>query len=333
MLDARPTTDPAAYCAVPGHGIPPEQLARQRPDELLVASDGGRVAARCGLWWNRVAPHPGHRLGVIGHYYAESPDAGVTILNAACSRLAEEGGTLAAGPMDGNTWQRYRLVTDRGTEPPFFLEPDNPDDWPGHWAAAGFAPLATYHSAVTADLAARDPRSEETARRLAERGVTLRGLDLAHFGDELARLHALSLVSFANNFLYTPISFEDFAAQYAPVRAFLRPELAITAEKGGELVGFVVAAPDLLQARRGLPIDTVIAKTMAVHPDHAGLRLGGHLVDRLHAAAHGLGFRRVIHALFHADNRSGKISRRTANVIRTYTLFGRPLRSLGERHP
>jgi GNAT superfamily N-acetyltransferase len=228
--------------------------------------------------------------------------------------------------MDGNTWQRYRLVTDRGTEPPFFLEPDNPDDWPAHWSAAGFAPLATYHSAVATDLAARDPRAGETARRLAERGITLRSLDHADFDSEMAKLHALSLVCFANNFLYTPISAADFAAQYAPVRQYLRPELAILAEKGGELVGFVVAAPDLLQARRGAPVDTVVAKTMAVHPGHAGCGLGGFLMDRLHAAAHALGFRRAVHALYHAGNNSGRISRHTADVIRTYTLFARELK-------
>lgn len=326
MLEIRSAAaDPAPYLAVPGHEIPPEQLRRQRPDELLAAWDGDRVSARCGLWWNAVAPYPGRRLGVIGHYFADSPEAGAPLLETACTRLAAEGRTFAVGPMDGNTWQRYRLVTDHGTEPPFFLEPDNPDDWPVHWRAAGFKPTATYHSAVTTDLATRDPRAEETARRLAERGVTLRNLNLDNFDAELARLHTLSLVSFANNFLYTPISFDDFAAQYTPVKQFLRPELAILAEQGEKLVGFIVAAPNLLQAKRGGPIDTVIAKTMAVHPAHAGAGLGGLLMDRLHAAAHALGFRRAIHALFHADNRSGRISRRTANVVRTYTLFGRTL--------
>ncbi len=325
MPDIRSATDPAPYLAIPGNEIAPEQLVRQRPDELLLAWEGNRVAARCGLWWKNVAPYPDHTLGVVGHYFADSPEAGSAILNAACARLAKEGRTLAVGPMDGNTWQRYRFITERGSEPTFFLEPDNPDDWPGHWTATGFASLATYHSSLATDISTRDPRAEETARRLAGQGITLRNLDLANFDSEMAKLHALSLICFANNFLYTPISAADFTAQYAPVRNYLRPELAILAEKGGELVGFLVAAPDLLQAKRGKPIDTAIVKTMAVHPDFAGAGLGGYLMDRAHAAAQSLGFRRAIHALFHADNRSGKISRRTANVIRTYTLFSREL--------
>lgn len=317
--------DPAPYCELPGQEIAPAQLARQHPDELLLAWTGDRVAARCGLWWNNVAAHPGHKLGVIGHYFADSPAAGEAILNAACERLVKEQCTLAVGPMDGNTWQRYRFITDRGTEPPFLLEPDNPDDWPRHWTAVGFAPLATYHSGVATDLATRDPRSEETGRRLADRGIAVRNIALANFDSELTALHALSLECFANNFLYTPIPLADFASQYAQLRNYLRPELTLLAEKDGALVGFIFGVPDLLQAKRGIPIDTAIAKTMAVHPDHAGVGLGSYLLDRLHAAMHVAGFRRAIHALFHADNRSGRISRHTANVIRTYTLFRRAL--------
>jgi GNAT superfamily N-acetyltransferase len=318
-------TDPALYLGISGAEIPAEQLARQKPDELLLAQESGRPVARCGLWWTNVAAYPNHKLGVIGHYWADYGAAGEAVLGAACSRLATEGCTRAVGPMDGNTWQRYRFITERGSEPPFFLEPDNPDDWPSHWTAAGFSTLATYHSALATDLATRAPRVKETAPRLDERGITLRNLDLAHFEAELERLHTLSLICFVNNFLYTPISYAEFAAQYAPVQNYLRPELAFLAEKGGELVGFIIAAPDLLQAKRGAPIDTVVAKTMAVHPDFAGAGLGGYLMDQLHAGARALGFGRVIHALFHADNRSGKISRHTAQLIRTYTLFSRDL--------
>lgn len=318
--------DPTPYLGVSGFELTAEQLARQRPDELLLAWDGGRVAARCGLWWQNVAEHPPHTLGVIGHYFAESSDAGAAILDAACERLAAEGRSLVVGPMDGSTWGRYRFVTDRGTEPPFFLEPDNPDDYPAHWTAAGFAPLARYHSAITDDLATRDPRAIEAEGRLADRGITLRPVALADFDAEVARIYPLAVTCFADNFLFTPISADEFAAQYAPVRPVLRPELVLLAERGAELVGFLFAIPNLLQAKRGEGIDTAIAKTIAVHPDHAGVGLGTYLIDRLHAAAHALGFRRVIHALYHADNRSGRISRHTANVIRTYTLFARGLR-------
>lgn len=328
MIEVRAAeTESRAYGEFDGFEIPPDQLRRQNPDARLLAWDGTHAVARCGLWFRQVPPHANHRLGVIGHYcaYPHSADAGEAILRAACAGLADEGCTLAVGPMDGNTWQRYRLVTERGTEPPFFLEPDTPDDWPDHFRAAGFKPLARYDSALTTDLAIRDLRADETATRLVERGIVVRNVDLVRFEEELRRLHPLLLGCFADNFLYTPVSEDEFVAQYAPVRAYIRPELVLIAERAGEPVGFLFAVPDLLQLKRTGACDTAIAKTMAVRPDCAGIGLGGYLMDRVHAAMHACGYRRAIHALFHEDNRSGRISRRTANTIRRYTLFARPL--------
>ena len=89
-------------------------------------------------------------------------------------------------PIDGNTWNRYRLLTERGTEPVFFLEPDNPDDWPAHFRDNGFTPLANYYSALNEDLQRSDPRTGELMRRLAEQGIRLRSLDLHRFEEELS---------------------------------------------------------------------------------------------------------------------------------------------------
>src|SRR5207248_483224 len=110
----------------------------------------------------------------------------------------------------------------------------------------------------------RDARRESTLGRLAERGVSLRNLDVGCFEGELLRIHELSLVSFAGNFLYTPITAEDFLSQYTPIRPFVRPDLVLLAEQAGRLVGFLFAVQDLLQAKRGQRIDTAIVKTMAV---------------------------------------------------------------------
>lgn len=90
----------------------------------------GEIVARCSLWWSEPPPLAGQGPGIIGHFAAlNALDAG-ELLDAACLELARHGCTVAVGPMDGNTWRRYRLLTGRGPERPFFLEPDNPDEWP-----------------------------------------------------------------------------------------------------------------------------------------------------------------------------------------------------------
>ncbi|HKB40060.1 MAG TPA: GNAT family N-acetyltransferase, partial [Gemmataceae bacterium] len=180
-------------------------------------------------------------------------------------------------------------------------------------------------SALNTDLVHEDPRLPEVARRLAERGISIHTLDPSRYEQELKRVYDLSLASFHDNFLFTPLGEAEFAEQYAAVRPYLRPDLFILAKCAGDLVGYFFCLPDLNQVKRGVPVDTVLLKTMAVHPDHGGMGLGGLLMGRAHEAARQAGFRRAIHALMHETNRSGKISGHTARVFRRYTLFAKPL--------
>jgi GNAT superfamily N-acetyltransferase len=103
--------------------------------------------------------------------------------------------------------------------------------------------------------------------------------------------------------------------------------LILMAERESELVGFMFAVPDVLQARRGQAADTVILKTIAVHPDAAGIGLGGALIDLVQRSARQLGFRRAIHALMHEQNVSRRISNRYARTFRRYALFARQLQA------
>ena len=313
------------FCQLPGFPLDPDVVKREAPDLIALTPDG---RGRCSLWWSSTPPLEGKRIGYVGHFAVTDSSAAPPLLRWACDRLAAEGCASAVGPIDGSTWQRYRLITERGDEPPFLLEPDNPDDWPDLFTAAGFTPLAHYSSALNATLAAPDPRLPMLAQKLHDAGYTIRTVDMDHFEDELRRAHALSLLSFAGNFLYSPIGEADFLAQYAAIRRFIRPDLVLLAERKGELAGYLFAIPDLLRAQRGEPVNTVILKTLAVHPAHGSIGLGSLLMARGHEVARQAGFTRAIHALFRDTNLSGRISAHTAHVFRRYTLFARPL---GER--
>lgn len=294
---------------------------RHAPAAHFVAVRGGGLAARCSIWADGTPTLDGEPLGVVGHYAAVDTRVGAALLRHAAHRLRERGLRRAVGPMDANTWRRYRLVTRRGDEPPFFLEPENPDDWPGHFTAAGFRPLARYLSGLNDDLTVVDPRVPAAVDRLAADGVVIRPIDVDRFDDELRAVHALSLSAFADNFLYTPIAEPDFLDMYRPMRAHVRPELVLLAERRGTLVGFMFGVPDLAQAARGRLIDTAIAKTIAVRPGRTGAGLGSVLIDGFQQAARRLGYRRVIHALMHEGNRSRQMVARFGRPMREYTLF------------
>lgn len=299
------------------------QLPMNADEKVEVGCGGGSAAAL--LWWTHVPLIPGETLGVIGGFQATGAEAAARVLEEACTVLRAKGCTLAVGPMDGNTWRRYRWVTEMGNEPTFFLEPANPSDWPGWWRAAGFGSLAEYYSAASDDLETRDVRLGEAASRVGNAGIVLRSLNPAQFEAELDRIYDVSVVSFRENYLYTPLPRADFIAQYRAVQPLVRPELVRLAERHGKPVGYMFALPDQAQAQRGQPVTNVIMKTIAVLPEYGGLGLGGLMFAEVHAAAKALGFKRAIHALMHENNKSRKMSAHYAKIIRRYTLFSRRL--------
>ncbi|MFL5563051.1 MAG: GNAT family N-acetyltransferase [Gemmatimonadaceae bacterium] len=298
------------------------ELAAQAPDATWIALNGNQVAGRVSAWWTNAPRLPGESLGAVGHFAASSREAATRLLATACDALRARGATLAVGPMDGNTWRRYRLVIDAGTEPPFFLEPTNPPEWPRWFADAGWRIHSEYVSSVNDNLDRPDPAGAGKAKAIADRGVTLRDLRLEDYDAELRRIYSVARVSFASAYLYTPIDEAEFVAQYRVARAAVVPSLVTIAEHEGRTVGFCFCVPDVNERMQGRPARTAILKTFAVLPGYGGL--GGALADRTHNEARRLGFTRVIHALMHVSNdRSRALSKRIAHEIRRYALFER----------
>jgi hypothetical protein len=325
----------------PGHlhgpRVPPLTVAERQasPDrQLLVVNGDGRVRARCSCWLGTNVPIlEGERPGAIGHYAAQDTESSDAVLEAACARLTAAGCTQAIGPLDGSTWQPYRLVVGSGPEPPFFLEPWTPAYVADRWRARGFTPIAEYVSAVAEDLSREDPRFQRAATRLENAGIRIRPLDVREADADLRRIHALCLESFRSNFLFSPIGVDAFLEGHRKLLEFVRPELVLLAERrqpsgkeiAGGLCGFLLALPDVLEANRQQRVDTVIVKTVAVLRAAGVAGLGSVLVARAHRLARELGFRRAVHALMHERNVSRNISRRYATPFRRYALFARPL--------
>lgn len=306
----------------------PNDLLGNRPDRhLLVVDEHQQPLARCSLWWNNTPPYGSERLGYIGHYAASDRATSDLLLRSACRHLAGQDCTLAAGPIDGNTWHPYRFVTDPGNRPPFFLEPVNSPAWPRHWIEGGFKPLAGYTSAINSDLGNSARDFNRTAKRYARLGIKIRHLRMATYERELSNIYRISVSAFANNFLYTPITENEFFECYAPIKAYIRPEMVLLAEDEQGPLAFLFAVPDILQQRRGEAIDTAIIKTVAVVPSRKTQGLGAFLAAKAMFIYHELGYLHCIHALMHEHNASQNISRHQLMVrtIRRYGLFAKPL--------
>jgi GNAT superfamily N-acetyltransferase len=310
-------------------GFDPARFEEEHADVHVIAVDDHEgPGAECSLWWSQAPPLHDQRVGVIGHYSAANDSAAQVLLAAACDRLRRAGCTCAIGPMDGNTWRRYRFVTDAGTEPAFFLEPQNPPQWPQQFVTAGFSRIASYFSALNPDLSGEDRRLSGAEARLRSLGVVLRSSGAGEVEAYLRRIYRVGCVAFRKNFLYTELPQDDFMRQYERILPFLRPELLMVAEQQTELVGFLLAVPDVLRQGRGTPMDTFIVKTVAILPRRELGGLGTLLVGRAQQIGREIGFRRCIGALMHERNTLVRnISNAYGKPMRRYTLWAKDPRA------
>ncbi|MEX2287417.1 MAG: GNAT family N-acetyltransferase [Planctomycetaceae bacterium] len=304
--------------------IDPSTLRQHKPDAHWELFRNNRLVGRYSLWWRRTPVFRAHHVGFIGHY-AVDDDTSDVLLRHACGQLAKRGCTLAVGPIDGNTWRTYRFITDFGKHPRFLLEPDHPPQWPAHFTREGFEPCAHYFSALCGELTCEDPRVMKIVPRLTAAGVRVRPILADAFEADLRRIFAVARVAFCDNLLYSEPSEEEFLEECRPFASRVPHDLVLLAEHAGRPVGFVFALPDLLQSRRGEPIDTIVVKTLAALPERRLAGLGQWLLAEVQHRAHDLGFRQAIHAMVRDAGHLRRISGRMAEPIRKYTLFAKVL--------
>jgi GNAT superfamily N-acetyltransferase len=309
-----------------------------RGARAFVAWRGDRPVARAAAWLSRLDPTSAAPCGALGSFEAhEDPDAAGAVLRAAIDWLRARGAARIVGPMDGDTWHRYRLSVGPYDEPPFLMEPHNPPYYPALWEAAGFRPLERYFSKTVETL----PAVLEALRPKAERAAAaypLRALDPARFEAELEVLFELSRACFAGNFLYTDIGREQFLDLYSGTRPVIDPDLVCFAStSSGEPAGFLFAIPDrhravaAMRGRRGLAArlrywlrrhaDTVNMKTIGVRPEHRRAGLAAALCHRVYAAAVRKGYRRANLCLIRDGNPSAVLDADLGRVSRRYVLY------------
>ena len=305
----------------------PRYRGERAPEGLpffVVRDPDGSVLARAAVWTNPAVTYDGATPGLVGSF--ESIDdlaCARAVLEAAEARIRADGYRRAVGPMNGTTWAPYRLALPEGAPCRFPLEPMNPPYYCALWEALGYRVIANYTSSSFPLTPDSFPRVEKATRILAKRGVTVYDFRPDRLEEELNAIYDVSVVSFRHNFVYAPITREEFLAQYRPFVGRLRPhDAAIARRADGTPVGFVFGFPNPYAA----PGAEYVIKTIAVLPDADCRGLGGLLVERMAQTAYEDGFKLAYHALMHEDNVSSNIGNHAhAAVCRRYRLYAKEL--------
>jgi len=259
--------------------------------------------------------HEGRKTAAIGKFACDTAEAGGQLLDEVITLLRKEAFGAVIGPMDGDTWHSYRLVSESDGTPPFLLEPTSRPQDKDAFATAGFTPISDYVSA----------RTELSPAILCQAPFALPGLTVTAWDGKNAEgligpLFALSATAFAKNAFYKPLDLAGFRALYEPVIPRIDPRHVMFAhDDSGKLTGFIFSIPNWLE---GAKPTTLIIKTYATT-----VRGGGRmLLDLAHHKAAELGFTHAIHALMHNDNVSRNASaKHGGKIFRKYQLMGRLL--------
>lgn len=306
---------------------------------LFLAEDDGHPAARvCARRVDLLPDAAGKPYGALGFFEAlDRPDAVRLLFRTALDWLRASGAGSVLGPIDGDTWHRYRVNIGPHDSPPFLMEPYNPRYYAALWEGSGFRPFASYCSKRVTDVSAVLSRFEPRARRVLRNGYQLRPLNPDRFEQELDLLYDLSCRTFSGNLFYTEIPRDEFHALYADVRSLLDPDLVWFARApDGTDAGFVFALPDRFRevaAMRGgrgplaklrfhrNDVQAVNIKTLGVTPPYRRTGLASALMYQAYSQGLEKGYRQANLCLMIDGNASARMDAGLGEVFRRYVLY------------
>jgi GNAT superfamily N-acetyltransferase len=298
---------------------------------------GGHVVARVAPDLSDENRYP---LGMLGFYDCEDQwPIAQSLLGRARDWLKQQGCRVLIGPMDGNTWQRYRFNIGPYDSPPFLSEPTNPDYYPDQWRRFGFAAVESYHSRRIDDLREVLPVVERSAAKAHEAGYRFRTIRLDDFEQELGTIFEISTQSFGANRFYCEIPKPEFLSLYRPARQMVDPDLIWFAlDATGSEVGFLFCIEDFgpaVEAMRGKSnwwaklkflahrkwVDAVNFKSIAVIPAHRRTHVAAALMYHGYQAALSKRYQHANLCLIHDNNPSSKLDGGKSRILRRYELY------------
>jgi hypothetical protein len=307
----------------------PQQLAlKKQPagplpyfqQALVVLSDHQPVGCAC-FYQNPHLRYNGGECLLIGNVEAVPDEAVARKIFSHAETMARKNKlSFIIGPMNGSTWDDYRLMLDTAL-PLFFTEKPHPPYYDDFFKASGFKVISHYTSDISTQLVHETEALLLIQQQMQAAGLRFRELDINNFEAELARIHALCSAGFQNSFLYTPVAQEEFIERYRPLRSIIDPTFALVAEdKAGALQALYLCLPDVY----GWEQKQLIIKTIVKHPQclHKGIMawMGAEIYRRA-AAQH---YKAIIHAFMQETARSNPLSQHFGGrPYRRYALYGK----------
>lgn len=275
--------------------LKPKLINLNQAIQVITAYDNDILIGFLALYHNKSFP----QYLIIGNFECiNNVDAAQAIFLATKATASELKCTDLIGPMNGSTWHSYRFSLH--AQPPFFMELIHKDYYIDLWKKCGFDDMALYQTNF--EELNETYHQPNAINALTERRLTTRNFDKNQVERDLNLLYNFCMDVFSQNVLFSPISFDEFQGLYLPILHYLDETLIDFVFDGEELVGLFFAVKDHYNPER------VIVKTLARNPDPKYKGIANIMSAMFCTKAYQKGFKNMLHAYFHIDNNSAKVS-------------------------
>lgn len=257
--------------------------------EFFIATKDGKDLGRIGCNVSKADQD----LGFFGFYEVDLKEPEITngLIQAALKWLKARPVKSIKGPVDLNVWLGNRFKT-KGHEN-YSWEPNAPVEYAEHFKARGFLKAQDYISMIYDDSIVSFKRTQSAYDKALEDGLTFRNLDLQKDG-EIDVLYGLNLKAFQVNYLYEPISKDQYVNLHVKaVRSLDMSYSFFVCDSSANEIGYVFAFPE-----KG----SLIIKSILMDPSAQGARLASALVHASLKAARENGIIKAIGAMVRKGN-------------------------------
>ena len=309
---------------------------------FLVVEDKARIVC----FFDERVKHDGKSVAYFGYWETINDLELNKELFEQCEQWAKKKqAELLIGPINFNTYHRYRLSLSSNDNKPFLNEPYNPEYYPQLLNECGFEVLNSYISYIV-----EDKNKIESWYKKYNAKKDLMSFDDYRFEfitpklwmEKLEEIHQKSEMIFGENFAYTPIDFATFQIKYGEFFSHITcPKTSLFVfDKNNEIVGTFINMPNYLDlVRLGVSLSefnfekytqmvkkpTLLIKTVGMIKEHAHM---GFMLIRmaLEIIPNGLDFYdNYIFCLMQDDNYPSKLAKEFSNETKSYALYAKPL--------
>jgi len=243
------------------HWVPPLVLERKRffdprrnpyfqvaDVQCFVARREGRDVGTIATVVDHAHQRDERGEGFFGFYeFIDDPDVSAALFGAAREWQADRGMTKLVGPFNFNTNHDFGLLVDGFDSDPTIANPHNPAYYARHYEALGMRPVKDWYAYHVDASAPGLAKMQRVAERMLARHpeIRFRSLDLGHFDDEVARLRAIYVDAWRQNWGHVEVGEAEFRFIAEGFRQIVDPDLCLIAEVANEPIAISITLPDL----------------------------------------------------------------------------------------